>query len=243
VELIPSIDLLDGRVVRLLKGNYAEATVYETDALALAQRYASDGAKRLHVVDLNGARDGTGVNQATIQRVIVDLPDLAVQVGGGIRSTDAIAKWLDLGAARVVVGTLALEDPETVKQFTWARPGALIVALDAWKNGKVAFRGWRETPGPDVQSLAKQVSDWAIAAILFTAIDRDGTREGPDAKATVALQSLTPCMVIASGGIGTLEHIESLARAGVRAAVCGRALMDETFTFAQAQTHARLEQA
>jgi phosphoribosylformimino-5-aminoimidazole carboxamide ribotide isomerase len=223
MELIPAIDVLDGRVVRLHRGDYDKVTVYAEDAVALAERFAEAGAKRLHVVDLDGARRGSA-KAAPFFEKLVRISSLAVQVGGGIRDRDAAKRWLDAGAARVVLGTSAVKDPTQVEALCVEFPGRVVVALDA-RKGFVAIEGWIEETAHDVFEFARTVDAWKPAAILFTVVERDGTGEGPAVVETARLQSLVGCDVIASGGIGTLAHIEALAASGVRATVCGKALV------------------
>jgi phosphoribosylformimino-5-aminoimidazole carboxamide ribotide isomerase len=231
VELIPAIDLLDGNVVRLHQGKYDEVTVYDDDPVAMARRFAEAGAKRLHVVDLEGARSGAPAHVSVI-RGILRKTSLQVQVGGGVRNEDVAAAWIDAGAARVVLGTIVVKAPEAAHAICQRFPGAVVMALDA-RDGKVAVEGWQEQSEQDVVELAREVDAWNIGAILFTNIHRDGTRKGPDVEATASLQSAVSTTVIASGGIGSLEHLKALQAAGVRAAVCGRALYSGAFTLSE----------
>jgi phosphoribosylformimino-5-aminoimidazole carboxamide ribotide isomerase len=237
MELIPAIDLLGGKVVRLHRGDYAAVTVYSDDPPAQARRFYEQGARRLHVVDLDGARDGKPGNVDTITAIMNAAP-LRVQVGGGIRDAAAVERWLAAGVERVVLGTAAVKQPELVERLCAEHPQSIIAALDA-RGGQVAVEGWLESSGRAVHELARQVDGWGVAAILYTVIERDGTSEGPDVRATLALQADVKATVIASGGIGTLGHIAALARAGARAAVCGRALYSGAFTLQQALDEAR----
>jgi phosphoribosylformimino-5-aminoimidazole carboxamide ribotide isomerase len=239
VELIPAIDVLGGQVVRLHRGDYDAVTVYAPAPRPMAEAFHAAGATRLHVVDLDGARDGAPVNEAALADVVRAVP-LRVQVGGGIRTRDRALRWLDLGADRVVLGTSAVRDPELVARLCEELPGRVVVAIDA-REGEVKVAGWREATGQRADALARAVDGWGVAALLFTAIERDGTREGPDVAATAALQASVRCDVIASGGVGTLDHLRALHAAGVRAAVCGRALYSGAFTLAEAFAAARGE--
>lgn len=232
LDLIPAIDLLGGRVVRLHKGRYDEVTVYSDNPGEQAKKFFDAGARRLHVVDLDGARSGQPTNVASIEAIMAAAP-IAVQVGGGIRDRAIADKWFAAGVSRVVLGTAAVKSPDFVRELCAARPDGVVVALDE-RGGEVAVEGWLEGSGQLVDTLAKSVDAWGAAAILHTVIDRDGTREGPDVLATAALQSKVKATVIASGGIGALEHIEALVHAGVRAAVCGRALYSGAFTLEEA---------
>lgn len=231
MELIPAIDLLGGKVVRLHKGDYAQVTVYAEDALAEAKRFADEGARRLHVVDLDGARSGEPAHAALVQSIVEETA-LAVQVGGGIRSRASAERWLELGAARVVLGTAALKVPDEIEGLCRAHPGRVIIAVDA-RDGIVATEGWTVSSGVRASELAARVDGWGADGILFTDIARDGTGEGPATAATAALQHGLRAEVIASGGIGSLEHLRALATASVRAAVCGRALYGGAFGYAE----------
>ncbi len=232
MELIPAIDLLDGKVVRLHQGKYDEVTVYDDDPVAMAKRFEEQGAKRLHVVDLEGARSGQPAHVSVIQGMLKET-GLLVQIGGGIRNEEVAARWMDAGAARVVLGTIVVKAPDAARAICERYPGGVVIALDA-RDGKVAVEGWREQSSVDVIELAKDVDRWDIGAILFTNIHRDGTREGPDVEATASLQAEVGTTVIASGGIGALDDLRALAAAGVRAAVCGRALYSGAFTLSAA---------
>lgn len=232
MELIPAIDLLDGKVVRLHQGKYDEVTVYHDDPVAMAKRFEAEGAERLHVVDLEGARSGKPAHVPVIEGILRETA-LKVQVGGGVRDERIAAQWLDAGAARVVLGTMVVKAPDVARALCAERPGAIVVALDA-RDGKVAVEGWREQSSRDVVELAEEVDGWGIGAILFTNIHRDGTRQGPDVEATAGLQSSVNTTVIASGGIGALDDLRALAAAGIRSAVCGRALYSGAFTLSEA---------
>jgi phosphoribosylformimino-5-aminoimidazole carboxamide ribotide isomerase len=226
--------LLDGKVVRLRQGRYDEVTVYDDDPVSAAKKFEQEGARRLHVVDLEGARTGSPVHVASIQQILRDT-GLEVQVGGGVRDEAAATRWIEAGAARVVLGTVVLKAPEKARAVCARYPNTVIVALDA-RGGKVAVEGWREQSARDVVELATEVDRWDIAGILYTNIQKDGTREGPDVQGTAGLQKRVRATVIASGGIGTLEHLRALSTAEVRAAVCGRALYSGAFTLSEALT-------
>ncbi|MDH3201793.1 MAG: 1-(5-phosphoribosyl)-5-[(5-phosphoribosylamino)methylideneamino]imidazole-4-carboxamide isomerase [Myxococcales bacterium] len=232
MELIPAIDLLDGKAVRLHQGRYDEVTVYEDDPLAAAQKFEQQGAERLHVVDLEGARTGRPAHVPVIQSILRET-SLQVQIGGGVRNEEVAGQWIDAGAARVVLGTMVVKAPDEARGICARYPNAVIVALDA-RDGKVAVEGWQEQSAQAVAELAAEVDRWKIAAILYTNIRKDGTREGPDVEGTAQLQGQVGTTVIASGGIGALEHLRALSAAGVRAAVCGRALYSGAFTLSEA---------
>jgi phosphoribosylformimino-5-aminoimidazole carboxamide ribotide isomerase len=238
MELIPAIDLLEGRVVRLRKGRYDEVTEYSRDPADRARCFRDQGARRLHVVDLDGARSGVPRNVDAI-RAILGAASLSVEVGGGIRDEESARRWFDAGVERVVLGTAAAKNPELVRTLCELHPGGIVVAVDATADGEVAVEGWLERSGRSHLELAEQADRWGAAAILFTVIDRDGTREGPDVEATLALQRGVRTEVIASGGIGSLDHIRALSSAGIRSAICGRALYGGAFTLREALDAAR----
>jgi phosphoribosylformimino-5-aminoimidazole carboxamide ribotide isomerase len=239
MELMPAIDLLDGAVVRLHKGDYARATRYQRDPIDQAREFADAGATRLHVVDLEGARSGAPAHLRTIASILDAVP-IAVQVGGGIRTRETAERWLEAGAQRVVLGTVAVREPSVARALCEAHPGRIVIALDA-RGEEVAVAGWQEQSGRSLRELASEADAWGAAAILYTDIARDGTSEGPAVERTASLQEGLRATVIASGGIGALADLEALRRAGVRAAVCGRALYEGAFTIAQALRAARGE--
>ena len=228
MELIPAIDLLGGKVVRLTRGRYDQVTVYSERPVEQARIFYDTGARRLHVVDLDGARSGESQNLAVIEAILRAVP-VRIQVGGGIRNEHVAKRWFKAGAERVVLGTAAIKDPELVQRLCSDHPGGVVVAVDE-RDGVVAVEGWLEASSVSAAQLAQRVDAWGVAAILHTVIARDGTREGPDIDATLALQASVNATVIASGGIGELAHIRSLAARGVRAAVCGRGLLSGAFS-------------
>ncbi len=238
LELIPAIDLLEGRVVRLERGDYERVTVYADDAIEEARRFRDAGATRLHVVDLEGARTrgdairGASSQHALVERIVRET-SLAVQVGGGIRDAEVGRRWLDAGAARVVVGTAVIREPAWVAGLARERSASVVAALDA-RGGEIQIAGWREGSGRAVHDVARGCDAWGVAAILFTDIERDGMRTGPAIEATAALQAEVRATVIASGGIATLGDLEALARRGIRAAVSGRALYEGAIDFGAA---------
>lgn len=235
MELLPAIDLLEGRVVRLRKGRYDEVTVYAEDPTEPARQFADAGARWLHVVDLDGARDGAPVNVDAVTR-IVEATDLAVEVGGGIRDEATARRWLDAGVTRVVIGTAAIKTPGWVRALAAEDPSRVVVAIDA-RAGEVAVEGWLEGTGRPAVEVAREVDGWGPGpgALLYTNIDRDGTREGPDVEGTAALEAAVGATVIASGGIGALAHLVALRDAGVREAIIGRALYAGVFTLGEAR--------
>ena len=228
MELIPAIDLLGGKVVRLTRGRYDQVTVYSERPVEQARIFYDTGARRLHIVDLDGARSGEPQNMAVIEAMLRAVP-VQIQVGGGIRDEQMAERWFSAGAERVVLGTAAIKRPEFVQKLAAQHVGGVVVAVDE-RDGDVAVEGWLEASGVAARDLARQVDAWGVAAILHTVIARDGTREGPDIDATLALQAAVQATVIASGGIGELGHIRELAARGVRAAVCGRGLLSGAFS-------------
>jgi phosphoribosylformimino-5-aminoimidazole carboxamide ribotide isomerase len=237
MQVIPSIDLWQGNVVRLRQGRYDEVTVYAEDPVALARGWRGV-AERLHIVDLAGAKDGRAVQTELIRR-IADAFGPGVQVGGGVRSIETVHDYFALGVERVVLGTAAVSDPELVRAAAQAYPGRLILALDA-KDGFVATRGWVEVSQHRASDLARSYRDAGIAAVLYTDIERDGTEVGPNVAATAALARDSGLPVIASGGVGTLDHLRQLGAASrevggaIAGAVLGRSLHERRFSLERA---------
>ena len=235
--VIPAIDLKDGKCVRLRQGRMEDDTVFSDDPVAVAGRWVKAGARRLHVVDLNGAFAGRPVNAEVIAAIVKAYPDLPVQVGGGIRDEDTIQAYLDIGVRWVILGTKAVNAPHFVSDVCAEFPSHIIVGLDA-KNGKVAIDGWSKMSGHDVVDLAKKFQDDGVDAIVYTDIGRDGMLTGVNVEATKRLAESISIPVIASGGITNLEDIRRLcaiADAGIVGAVTGRAIYEGTLDFAEAQ--------
>jgi phosphoribosylformimino-5-aminoimidazole carboxamide ribotide isomerase len=233
MELIPAIDLLNGCAVRLHQGRYDEVTTFTSDVLGAARDFAAQGATRLHVVDLDAARLGRPAESGRVAD-LVRHSGLPVQVGGGIRDLEAVRHWLvSVGAERVVLGTAAIRDPEMVKSACTEFPGRIVVAVDA-REGWVAVDGWQQATTTRASALASAMDDAGVAALLFTDIARDGTGSGAAVDATAELQRQVRATVIASGGIGSISDLLALRGAGVRAAVCGRAIWSGAFTVGQA---------
>ena len=237
--IVPSIDLRSGQVVRLQQGDYARQIDYPVDPVAVARQYAADGAAWLHVVDLDGARDGR-VAQAELIGQIIRASDLRVQVGGGVRSTDDITRLLDAGAKRVVVGTQAIEDWPWFERVARDQRMAdrLTLALDA-KDGLIATRAWTQTTALPATDIAARVTGWNLAAILYTDVARDGMLAGVNLPATLALAAAGDTPVIASGGIGSIEHVRALRGTPLWGVIVGRSLYEKKLSLRDALAAAR----
>ena len=233
--LFPAIDLKDGQVVRLLKGDLDKATVYGHQPGAQAKAFQDQGFSWLHVVDLNGAVDGKPVNRAAVEDILANTSN-PVQLGGGIRTLEQIEAWLEAGVNRVILGTIALRDPDLVIQACKKFPGQIVVGIDA-RDGMVAVEGWVETGDVEVIELAKKFEGAGVAAIVFTDIGRDGALSGVNVPATVELAEAVNIPVIASGGLADLEGLKALVEAGcagIEGVISGRALYEGTLDPAQA---------
>jgi phosphoribosylformimino-5-aminoimidazole carboxamide ribotide isomerase len=225
--IYPAIDLKDGACVRLLRGEMDQATVFNTDAGAQARLFEQQGFEWLHVVDLNGAFAGQPVNGAAVDRIMASV-DMPVQLGGGIRTMETVDYWLGKGIRRVILGTIALRDPDFVRRACERHPGRVAVGIDA-RGGYVAVEGWAETSTVTVEELALKFEDCGVAAIIHTDVDRDGLLGGVNVEATVALAEAISTPVIASGGVGSLGDLQALkAReaSGLDGVIVGRALYD-----------------
>lgn len=223
--LYPAIDLKDGNAVRLVHGDMDQTTVFNDDPAAQARQFVEAGCTWLHLVDLNGAFAGEPVNAAPVEAILAACP-VPAQLGGGIRDMATIERWLDKGLARVILGTVAVENPDLVREAARAFPGQVAVGLDA-RNGYVATRGWAEETDMQVTDLAKSFEDAGIAAIIYTDILRDGAMKGPNITATEALARAVDIPVIASGGVSSMTDLTALKATGVIAgAISGRALYD-----------------
>lgn len=223
--LYPAIDLKDGNCVRLLRGDMAAATVFGTDPAAQARAFQDAGAQWLHLVDLNGAFAGKPVNGAAVEAILAAVT-VPAQLGGGIRDMATIEAWITRGLSRVILGTVAVENPALVREAARAFPGRIAVGIDA-RGGRVATRGWAEETDVLAVDLARQFEDAGVAAIIYTDIDRDGAMQGPNIAATEALARAVTIPVIASGGVSSMADLEALRQTGVIAgAISGRALYD-----------------
>jgi phosphoribosylformimino-5-aminoimidazole carboxamide ribotide isomerase len=225
--LYPAIDLKDGQCVRLLRGDMDQATVFNTDPSAQARAFVTTGFSWIHVVDLNGAFEGVPVNGDAVQGILGAV-NLNIQLGGGIRTMETIEFWLSHGVSRVVLGTVALRDPDLVHRACKQFPGQIAVGLDS-RGGQVAIEGWAESTDRAVLDVAKEFADAGVAAIIHTDIDRDGVLTGVNVEATAALAQAQSIPVIASGGVSSLEDIRALLKVedtGIEGVIAGRAIYD-----------------
>ena len=236
--LIPAIDLKDGECVRLRQGIMEGATVFSGDIVAMAKRWVDQGARRLHMVDLNGAFEGKPVNRDAVLQVCQAYPDLPVQIGGGIRDLKTIETYIDAGVSYCIIGTKAVHNPEFVAEACKAFPGKIMVGLDA-KDGMVAINGWAEVTDHHVIDLGKKFENDGVEAIIYTDIGRDGMMQGVNIEATQELAKALSIPIIASGGITNLDDIRNLAtieKDGVSAAITGRAIYEGSLDFKEGQT-------
>ena len=236
--IIPAIDLKDGHCVRLRQGKMDDATVFSENPVAMAQRWLEFGARRLHLVDLNGAFEGKPKNELAVRNIIdaVGL-DVPIQMGGGIRDMETIERYLDMGVSYIIIGTAAVTVPGFLHEACDAFPGHIMVGLDA-KAGKVAVDGWSKLTGHDVLDLAKRFEGYGVEAIIYTDIGRDGMMSGVNIPATVELAQPLTVPVIASGGITNLDDVHALCAVqdeGIAGAITGRAIYEGTLNFAEAQ--------
>ena len=239
--LIPAIDLKDGQCVRLKQGDMDQATIFSEDPAAMARHWVDRGARRLHLVDLNGAFAGKPKNEEAIRAIIEEVGrEIPVQLGGGIRDLETIERYLDDGLSYVIIGTAAVKNPGFLQDACTAFGGHIIVGLDA-KDGKVATDGWSKLTGHEVVDLARKFEDWGVESIVYTDIGRDGMLTGINVDATVKLAQALTIPVIASGGLAGLGDIEKLCAVeaeGIEGVICGRAIYSGDLDFAQAQAKA-----
>ncbi len=235
--LIPAIDLKGGQCVRLRQGRMDDDTVFSDDPVAMAQRWVEEGARRLHLVDLDGAVSGRPVNIGVIREIARSFPELPIQVGGGIRDEETIETYLDAGVRYVIIGTAAVNQPHFVADVAIAYPGHIIVGLDA-RDGKVAIDGWSKLSHHDVIDMAQHFERDGVEAIIYTDINRDGMLSGVNIDSTVKLARSITIPVIASGGISSIDDIHALgavAEEGIMGAILGRSLYEGTVDFAECQ--------
>jgi phosphoribosylformimino-5-aminoimidazole carboxamide ribotide isomerase len=232
MQIWPAIDLRGGKCVRLAQGDYARETVYGDDPAGMARQWVGQGARCLHLVDLDGARDGSRANFEAVRQIVTAV-DVPCELGGGIRDVQTIADYVQLGLARLVVGTRALKDPEWFRTMCARFPRRLALGIDA-KNGLVATDGWLETSTTSALELARQLADENVAALIYTDIAKDGMLAGPNVPAMTEMKKAVTVPVIASGGVTTAADVLALTRAGLDGCIIGRALYEGTLTLADA---------
>lgn len=232
--LYPAIDLKDGNCVRLVRGEMNAATVFNNDPAAQARAFQDAGCQWIHLVDLNGAFAGEPVNGAAVEAILAAI-SVPAQLGGGIREMATIEAWLDKGLSRVILGTVAVRDPDLVKSAAKAFPGKVAVGIDA-RGGMVAVEGWAETTDVSALDLARKFEDAGVTAIIYTDIDRDGAMQGPNVEATAALANAVSIPVIASGGVSSMDDLKALQACGapLDGVISGRALYDGRIEVAEA---------
>ncbi len=236
--LIPAIDLKDGQCVRLKQGRMDETTVFSNHPLDMAQRWVDEGAKRLHLVDLNGAFDGRPVNGEVVEEIATAFPDLPIQIGGGIRDAETVQAYLDAGVQYCIIGTKAVEDPDFVVQLCQQFAGHIIVGIDA-KNGMVATDGWDKVSTVSAIDLAQKFEQAGVSSIVYTDIARDGMMTGPNIEATAELARAISIPVVISGGMSNMQDIHnacSIEDTGVIATILGRSIYEGTIDLQEAQT-------
>jgi phosphoribosylformimino-5-aminoimidazole carboxamide ribotide isomerase len=236
VIVIPAVDLLGGKAVRLRQGRYDAVTVYDEDPPARARGWRGK-VPWLHVVDLEGARDGRPV-QRDVVRAVIDAFGAGVEVGGGVRTRESFEGYLALGARRVVLGSAAVKDAALVRSLATEHPHVVVLAVDA-RDGFVAVDGWTQPTRVRATDLVKSFADVPLAGVLYTDVARDGTRAGPNLEATAELAQQTPVPIIASGGVGSLDDLRALSARGITSCIVGRAIYDGTFTLEEAIEAAR----
>jgi phosphoribosylformimino-5-aminoimidazole carboxamide ribotide isomerase len=236
MQVIPAIDLRGGRCVRLKQGAYGRETVFGEDPAAMALHWESEGASRIHLVDLDGAKDGRAVNVEAV-RAILKQVRVPCQLGGGVRNDATLASWFDAGVERVIVGTSALKDPDWFRAVVSRHPERVLLGLDA-KDGQVATAGWLDVSSVDATALAEQFDDLPLAGVVYTDIACDGMLEGPNLAATEALARRLKTPVIASGGVSSLEDVARLAALPIAACIVGRALYEGRFRLNEARKQA-----
>ncbi len=237
MELIPAIDLKEGKCVRLRQGRMEDETVFSDNPLEMAARWVDAGASRLHLIDLDGAFAGSPKNHEVIRQICARFPDLPVEVGGGIRSAETVAAYLDDGVQYAIIGTRAVNEPHFINDLCLQFPGHIIVGLDA-RDGKVAIDGWSKLSHHDVIDMAQHFENDGVAAIIYTDISKDGMMQGVNIESTVALAQAVRIPVIASGGVTDIEDIRRLCEVqevGITGVVIGRALYEGTLDLAEAE--------
>jgi len=232
VQIWPAIDLRGGKCVRLKQGDFGRETVFGDDPAAMARHWVDEGAERLHLVDLDGARSGSPVNEPVI-RAILQAVEIPCELGGGVRDEETIARLLDAGLSRLVVGTQAIRQADWFRQMCRQYPGKLVLGIDA-RDGRVATHGWLETSTLEATALARQFAGEPLGALVYTDIGTDGMMAGPNVAAMAAMKRAVDCPVVASGGVTTLDDVIGLAAAGMDGCIIGRALYEGTISLGEA---------
>ncbi len=238
MEIWPAIDLRDGKCVRLQQGDYNRETVFGDDPAAMAKRWVDEGAEYLHLVDLDGARDGTSANKEAVA-AILSVVDIPCELGGGVRDEDTIKSWLDAGLQRLVIGTKALKEPDWFRQMCQRYPGKLVLGIDA-SNGRVATDGWLDVSDMSATEMAKDFANEPLAAIVYTDIAKDGMMAGTNLPAMQEMKEAVDVPVIASGGVTNVEDVRQLARVDMAGCIIGRALYEGTLTIGDAVSAAKI---
>ena len=236
--LLPAVDILDGKAVRLARGEFDQRTVYDADPLDAARRWVQAGARRLHVVDLDGARGGAPVNLEHVRRIAGEFPDVPVQVGGGLRTIDSVRRVIDAGATRVVIGTAAYSDVDFLDQAVAELDERVVVSIDA-RAGKLAGAGWTEQTDIPIEAVIEQLGARGVHRFVYSSIDRDGMLEGPDLDGARRVAEAVRGTYAYSGGVSTLDDLRALVelrQVNLRAVIVGRALYEGRFTVADAQS-------
>ena len=236
MRIIPAVDIKEGRCVRLVQGKADQETVYSNDPLSMANHWDEEGAQTIHVVDLDGAFQGSPINSEIVKKIIYS-SSVDIQVGGGIRTLEAIEKYVKAGAYRVILGTIAQKEPEFVEEACRRFPNKIIIGIDA-QNGLVAVKGWVEVSEQKATDLAQKMKSFGIAGFIFTDISRDGMLQGPNLESIKEFAECAQLPVIASGGVSRLEDIKKLAKLesyGVEGVIIGKALYDKTISFKEAR--------
>ena len=237
--LIPAIDLKEGHCVRLRQGNMDDSTVFSDDPVAMAAKWQAQGCSRLHLVDLDGAFEGEPVNADVVEEICTAFPDLPIQIGGGIRNIETVESYLEAGVSFVILGTMAVKQPEFITLLCAEFPGKIIVGIDA-KDGMVAVQGWAEGSDHTAQELALQFEDEGVSAIVYTDINRDGMMQGVNVEATRQLAKSINVPVIASGGVTDMDcivELNAVKSSGIEGVIIGRALYERTISLPDAQAY------
>lgn len=231
--LFPAIDIKDGKCVRLKQGDINQATVFNENPADQAKQFAAQGVSWIHIVDLNGAFDGAPSNEDEVAEIIDAVPDIKLQLGGGVRNLGTVAAWLEVGIERLVLGTAAVKDPEFVFEACKQFPGKIAVSIDA-REDKVAVNGWAEQSATSVQDLVLKFEDAGIAALIYTDIIKDGMMQGPNIEAIKKLGSITKIPIIASGGVSSMDDINAIKELGIEGVICGRSVYEGKIDVAEA---------